>query len=93
MPYLFVQQKIPRRMVRDGMHDSGNITIVCHPYRKIQTTYAISLDDGRLLVNGWKEFMEKEDNLRIGHTTLFMLYHGKKGLFLFAEYIRCLDVE
>ena len=93
MSYLFVQQKLPCRMVHDGMYDSGNITIVCHPYSKVRSTYTISPDDGRILVNGWKEFMEKEDTLRIGDTMLFMLYHGNKGAFLFASYIRHLDVE
>ena len=93
MSYLFVQQKIPRRMAHVGMQEYGNITIVCHPYSKVRTTYAISPDDGRILVNGWKDFMEKENTLRIGDTVLFMLYHGNKGLFLFASYIRHLDVE
>lgn len=93
MSYLFVQQKLPRRMIHGGIHDYGNITVVCHPDSKVRTTYAISPDDGRILVNGWKDFMEKEDTLRIGDTMLFMLYRGNAGVFLFAFYIRHLDVE
>ena len=90
---VFLQQKLPHRIVYDGMRDFGNITIVCHPYSKVRTTYDISSEDGRILVNGWKEFMEKEDTLKIGDTMLFMLYRGNAGVFLFAFYIRHLDVE
>jgi hypothetical protein len=66
----------------------GDITIVSTPHTKIQSTYAIATNsDGRVCINGWKEFMEHEHYLRIGDMLLLLLWVGSEGVFLFVSYI------
>lgn len=92
MKYVFLQ-KLPRRIVHNGMHDHGDIIIIGHPDITVRTTYNIWADDGRVHVNGWKDFLEGVDHLKIGDTMLFMLYSGNRGIFLFTSYIRHLGEE
>lgn len=82
-----MQQKIPSRLIPAQMEKNGTITIVCHPRTEVTSTYSISELDGRMCVSGWKEFMAKENHLKMGHKMLFLLYLGTEGLYLFATHV------
>lgn len=82
-----LQQKFPRRLVPDRMHEYGDITIVCHPFTKVIGSYTVSADDGRLCVTGWKKFMEEEHFMQMGDKMLFLLFVANAGAFLFVSYI------
>jgi hypothetical protein len=88
-------------MVPEAMHNFGPITIVApstinadiRVYSKVWTTYTISPLDGRVNINGWTEFMENEDHLRMGDTMQFVLFTGISGVFLFTYHIRHMSLE
>jgi hypothetical protein len=82
-----MQQKISSRLIPETMEKSGTITICCHPKTEVTSTYTISELDGRMCVSGWKEFMTKENHLKIGDKMLFLLYLGTEGLYLFATHV------
>ena len=83
------QQKLPRRLVPDGMHDEGAITIVCDPNTRLSSTYTISADekDGRVCINKWDKFMKMEKQLKIGQKLLMILYIGDHGIYLFVSHV------
>ena len=78
------------------MHNSGAITIVApsainddiRVYSKVRTTYTISPQDGRVHINEWKEFMEKEHHSSRGDMMQFVLFTGLSGVFIFTFHIR-----
>jgi hypothetical protein len=39
--------------------------LVCHPKTVVKGSYMISNNNGRASVNGWKEFINKNPNLKI----------------------------
>ena len=65
----------------------GDIQLLCHPNTRVGGYYTISPVDGPLCVMGWKEFMKKENNLKMGDKMLFMLYIGHEGVFMFASHV------
>lgn len=87
MQFCSLQQKIIARVVPEDMSSSGDITLVCHPNTVVKSSYTISYDDGRLCVNGWKEFISKIPSLKIEDKVLFLLYIGNSGTFLFVSYV------
>ena len=76
---LLLEQKIPNRLVPTDMEQYGAINIVCHPRTLVRASYAISSDDGRLCVSGWKEFMDKEKHLQMGDKMLFCFTWEMQG--------------
>ena len=90
---MLLQQKFPRRLVPERMHEYGDITIVCHPYTKVIGSYTICADDGCLCVTGWKNFMEQEHFLEMGDKMLFFLFVANAGVFLFVSYIPEVAIE
>ena len=90
---LLLEQKIPSRLVPTDMEQYGAIKIVCHPRTLVRASYAISSDDGRLCVSGWKEFMDKEKHLQMDDKMLFLLYLGNAGVYLFASHVPEIDLE
>jgi hypothetical protein len=66
-------QKIARRVLPQGLEQTGEITIVCRPWTEVHSTYAISPVDGRMCVSGWKEFMAQINFLKKGDKTLMLL--------------------
>lgn len=85
---MLFQQKFPRRFVPAELNRAGgDIQLVCHPNTRVDGYYTISPDDGRLCVTGWKDFMKKENNLKMGDKMLFMLYIGIEGVFMFASHV------
>ena len=95
------EQKLLRHIVHEAMFKFGPITIVApfgtnsdiSIFSKVITPYTISPLDGRINVNGWKEFMEKEDYLQIGSMMQFVLFTRHSGVFLFAFYIHHIPLE
>ena len=79
-------QKIPRRVVHDGMH-GGDITIVYHPDEVVQASYTRSTVDGRISVNCWTEIVDNQPTWKIGDKMMFQLYLGNAGPYLFVSHI------
>ena len=74
------------------MQNCGDITLVYHPSTVVKGTYRNSKDK-RISVNGWKEFMNKNQNLAIGDKLLFRLYLGCVGAFIFVSFIPNMAIE
>ena len=87
MLFCSLQQKIIACVVPEDMSSSGDITLVCHPNTMVKSLYTILHDDGRLCVNGWKEFISKIPTLKIEDKVLFLLYIGNLGTFHFVSYV------
>ena len=81
---MFLQQKIPARVVPEDMPSSGDITLVFHPHTVVKGSYMISDYDGRVSVNGWNKLINKKMNLKIEDNMLLFLYLGNSGGFLFV---------
>ena len=75
------------------MFEVGDMTIVTPPWTKVKGSYLISADDGRVCVNGWKEFMEKEEFFKVGDNMLFLLHLGTGGPFLFVSEVPYIPLE
>jgi hypothetical protein len=70
------------------MDDFGDITIVMDKYSKVNGSYSISREDGRVCCGGWRDaIIRDEDFYGIGDKFFFMLYVGRAGVFLFAFYV------
>jgi hypothetical protein len=68
------------------MERNGDMTIVCHPHTMVKGSYSIAdNNDGRLCVNSWKKFMDKELTFRMGDKMLFLLYQENAGAYLFVS--------
>ena len=83
------QQKLPHRLIPDGMQAEGAITLVCDPNTRLSSTYTISADehDGRVCINRWDKFMKMEKDLKEGHKLLMILYIGDHGIYLFVSHV------
>ena len=69
------------------MDKEGGMTIVCYPHTMVQGSYTISNKDGRLCLNSWKNFMDKEPTLGVGVKMLFLMYQDYyKGAYLFVTH-------
>jgi hypothetical protein len=80
---VFLQQKIHKCVVHDLMDEYDEIRIIVHPKTNFRSTYSTSPIDGRVIINGWKDLLKKY-NLIIGDRMIFVIHHGREGVFFFV---------
>jgi hypothetical protein len=68
------------------INESGDLTIMCAPRIKVNGSYTISKDDGRLCVCSWKKFMDKQPTFRMGDKILFLLLCTRYEVKLFVTH-------
>jgi hypothetical protein len=65
---------------------------VSPPFTKVRSSYNHFSSYGRLYVNGWKEFIDKEDGRQMGDKML-LLYLVIAGPFLFVSHLPNVGLE
>lgn len=70
---------------------SGDMRVIVYDDTDHPCTYSTSPEDGRLIVNGWKEVCDMYKNIEVGDKIVGVLHVGQAGPVLFLHTIALFD--